>query len=107
MEMIYKVLYSAAARSDVKAIYEYIAYQLLVPETAKAQVDRIIQAIDSLEKLPYRFKVYDEEPWRNKGLRCFTVDNYMVFYLPIDALGVVRVIRIMYGGRDIKAELDR
>ncbi len=105
--MIYKILYSAAARSDLIGIYQYIAYQLLVPETAKAQIGRIIQAIDSLEKLPYRFKIYDEEPWRNEGLRCFTIDNYMVFYRPIDELGVVRVIRIMYGGRDIKAELDR
>ncbi len=103
--MIYRVLYSAAAKKDLKSIYEYIAYKLLVPEIAYGQIDRIIKAIDTLETLPYRYKVYDEEPWASEGLRCFTVDNYMVFYYPIKEDCVVRVIRIMYGGRDINAEL--
>ncbi len=32
--MIFYVAYSAEARQDLRDIYEYIAYELLVPETA-------------------------------------------------------------------------
>ena len=32
--MIFYVVYSAEARQDLRDIYEYIAYELLVPETA-------------------------------------------------------------------------
>ncbi len=105
--MIYTVIYSDAAKRDIDKIYEYIAYKLLAPKTAKKQVNRIIKIIDSLEKLPYRFSLYNEEPWFNNGLRCTTVDNYMVFYYPIDKTGIVQVLRIIYGGRDIKTELSK
>ncbi len=105
--MIYKVLYSNSAIKNIEEIYEYIAYDLFAPETAESQVKRIIEAIDALDHLPYRYKVYDEEPWLSEGLRCFTVNNYMVFYYPIESDSVVRVIRIIYGGRDIKTELSK
>ena len=37
MNMIFYVAYSAEARQDLSDIYEYIAYELLVPETAAGQ----------------------------------------------------------------------
>lgn len=37
MNMIFYVAYSADARQDLKDIYEYLAYELLVPETAAGQ----------------------------------------------------------------------
>ena len=35
--MIFYVAYSAEARQDLRDIYEYIAYELLVPETVAGQ----------------------------------------------------------------------
>ncbi len=105
--MIYKVIYSDSAKNDIDEIYEYIAYELLVPKTAEKQVHRIIKAIDLLEDLPYRYKKYDKEPWFSQGLRCFTIDNYMVFYYPIENNKIIRIVRIIYGGRDIKTELSK
>lgn len=35
--MIFYVAYSAEARQHLRDIYEYIAYELLVPETAAGQ----------------------------------------------------------------------
>ena len=35
--MIFYVVYSAEARQDLRDIYEYIAYELLVAETAVGQ----------------------------------------------------------------------
>lgn len=37
MNMIFYVAYSAEARQNLRDIYEYIVYELLVPETAAGQ----------------------------------------------------------------------
>ncbi len=35
--MSWEIVYTARAKRDLKNIYEYIAYNLLVPETAKTR----------------------------------------------------------------------
>ena len=103
--MSWNVVYSARARQDLRDIYEYIAYELLVPETASGQTGRIMKQIRSLEEMPMRHRLYEDEPWHSQGLRFFPVDNYLVFYLPSEAENTVTVVRIMYGGRDINRQL--
>lgn len=103
--MIYDVVYTAEARQDLRDIYEYIAYEFLVPEIASGQVDRIMKAARSLEQMPMRYTRYEEEPWHSQGLRFLPVDNYLIFYLSDETTRVVNIIRIMYGGRDVKRQL--
>lgn len=57
--------------------------------------------------MPMRFREYDTELWRSKGVRIMPVDNYVVLYVPDDEKGIVTVIRVMYGGRDIDRELRK
>ena len=104
--MIFKVSYSAEARQDLRDIYEYIAYELLAPEAAARQTERIMKTARSLEQMPMRHKLYQEEPWHSQGLRVLPVDNYLVFYLPDEINATVSIIRIMYGGRDIDKQLN-
>lgn len=104
--MIFHVTFSAEARQDLRDIYEYIAYELLAPETATGQIERIMKAVRSLEQMPMRHRLYEEEPWHSQGLRVLPVDNYLVFYLPDETNTAVSIIRIMYGGRDIDKQLD-
>lgn len=103
--MRYNIVYSAEARQDLRNIYQYIAYELLESGVASAQVDRIMKAVRALDEMPMRHRLYEEEPWYSKGLRFVPVDNYVVFYLPIENEAVVNVVRIMYGGRDIRKQL--
>ncbi len=35
------------------------------------------------------------------------VDNYLVFYIPDLDKEIVSVLRVMYGGRDVAAQLGR
>ncbi len=105
--MRYKIFYTAGAKRDLRNIYSYIADDLLVPDTAGGQVQRIMKEIRSLEEMPMRYRLYDDEPWHDLGLRFFPVDNYLVFYLPDKSTNTVRVIRIMYGGRDIRRQLEK
>lgn len=104
--MIFAVSYSAKARQDLRDIYKYIAYELLAPEAAAGQTERIMKAARSLEQMPMRHRLYEEEPWRSQGLRVLPVDNYLVFYLPDETSATVSIIRIMYGGRDIDKQLN-
>lgn len=104
--MSWSVKYSDRARRDLREIYEYIAYELLAPETAAGQAARIMKEIRSLEEMPMRYRLYDEEPWHTQGLRFFPVNSYLIFYLPNEMECFVTVARIMYGGRDIRKQLS-
>ncbi len=87
--------------------HEYIAFSLFAPGAAKNQAGCIMEAIAKLNKMPYRYSLYEKEPWQSKGLRVLPVGNYLAFYLPVESRGTVAVIRIMYGGRSIDEQLSR
>lgn len=100
------IVYTAQARQDMRDIYEYIALELLAPETAAGQTQRIMQTIRSLGEMPMRHQLYGEEPWHSRGIRFLPVDNYLIFYLPEEPQNTVNIIRIMYGGRDVRRQLS-
>lgn len=43
--MKYKIDITARAKSDLRGIYEYIALELLAPENAAGQLDRLEESI--------------------------------------------------------------
>lgn len=106
MGVTYKVVYTREAEKDLINIYRYIAINLEAAETAKKQADRIINAIRSLDKMPLRHKLYQNEPWHSRGLRVLPVDNYLVFYTVIEKGKMVAIVRIMYGRRNIDWQLS-
>lgn len=81
--MGYKIIYTEESEQDLINIYRYIAINLYMPETAKKQTDRIMNAINGLDEMPLRHKLYQNEPWHSKGLRVLPVDNYLVFYIAL------------------------
>lgn len=99
----YSVVYSPEALNDLKDIYAYIAQELLEPDTALNQVNRIRKEIRSLDFMPSRYALVDWEPWKSMGMHKVPVDNFVVFYtVDSDSMTVV-IIRIVYGGRDIES----
>jgi toxin ParE1/3/4 len=102
----WKVVYTEQAEQDLRGIYEYIAFSLLMPDTAKNQARRILQAVGELNVMPMRYHLYEKEPWHSKGLRVLHVDNYLAYYLPVEAIKTVAVIRILYNGRNIAEQLS-
>ena len=105
--MIYEVRLTTEAENDLRSIYEYIAFELQSPQNATGQLDRLEQSIMSLDQMPERFRVYAKEPWHSRNLRIMPVDNYLVFYIPNHRELTVKVMRVMYGGRDIPKQLNR
>jgi toxin ParE1/3/4 len=103
--MSYSVEISEQANADLRGIFEYIAFELQSPQNAAGQLSRLEKNILSLDHMPERFRRYGEEPWLSRGLRIMPVDNYCVFYIPDVNKKIVNIIRVMYGGRNIDAEL--
>lgn len=103
--MKYKVIYMEQADKDLRVIYEYIAFTLLAPDIAAGQLDRIEKAIMKLQEMPERYRLYEEEPWRGRGLRWMPVDNFITFYIPLKGDKIVAVIRVLYGGSNINKHL--
>ena len=105
--MTWEVYYTDDALQDLQDIYDYISGVLLEPVIAEKQTNRIMDAADSLNHMPLRYRLYDYAPWRSKGLRILQVENYLIFYLPEESPGTVAIVRIMYGGRDVKRHLGK
>ena len=105
--MTYSISLTEQADSDLRGIYEYIAFSLLEPEYAAGQLDRLEENIFRLAKMPQRFQLYEKEPWHNRGLRQMPVDNFVVLYISKEEDETVTVIRVMYGGRDIDVQLKK
>ncbi len=99
--MSWNVIYTEQAERDLRDIFEYIAFNLLVLDTAKEQIRRIINNIAELDEMPFRHALYKKEPWHSKGLRVLPIDNYIAFYLPIKVNKTVAIIRIMHGSREV------
>jgi toxin ParE1/3/4 len=94
----YTVIISEEAETDIRAIFEYIAFTLLSIQNATKQIARLEEGIESLSQLPNRFRKFDKEPWLSRGLRVLSVDNYCIFYIPDNDEGVVKILRVLYRG---------
>ena len=104
--MIYEVEVSEQADRDLREIFEYIAFELQLPENAIGQLNRLEEQILSLDAMPKRYRKYEKEPWKSRGLRVLPVDNYVVLYIPDNDKKVVTILRVMYAGRDIDNQLN-
>ena len=102
----YDVTFTEQAENDLRGIFEYIAFDLLSPENAAGQLDRIEEKILSLGEYPEKFRQYEREPWKSRNTRVVPVDNYVIFYIPDKTKKLVTVIRVMYSGRDVDKQLD-
>ena len=74
--MSYQVNITDEAARDLRAIFEYIAFELLSVENAENQLNRLQKEIQSLDEMPERYRRYEVEPWYSLGVRRFPVDNY-------------------------------
>ncbi len=101
----YEVMYSGEAMKDLQAIYRYIADELQAPQAARGQTDRIQDAAERLGHAPSRHQLVAWDPWHSMGLRQLPVDRFMVYYLTDDETMTVSIVRILYGGRDVKRVL--
>ncbi|MBR4061007.1 MAG: type II toxin-antitoxin system RelE/ParE family toxin [Lachnospiraceae bacterium] len=99
----YKVEITREALRDMEDIYNYIAIDLLAPENAMGQYNRIADEILTLNTFPERFRIMESEPEKSMELRRMLVDNYSVFYTVRE--DEVIVTDVLYTASDIEARL--
>lgn len=100
---IYNIDITNQAINDLERIYLYIARQLLAPEIASGQYERITESIMKLDCIPERYRLIESEPEHSRGLRIMPVDNYSVIYVIEDQRIVVT--NILYSASDLHNRL--
>jgi len=100
------VVNSTDADENIINIYNYIADVLVEPFIALNQINRINDAIDSLNEMPGRYPLYQGNSCQ-KDLHRMNVDNYSVFYQIFPDEDLVFVNTVIYGKRDIDKVLDK
>lgn len=104
--MKYTVNLLPEAVKDINGIYKYIALNLGEKEIAVNMINLIEKNILSLDEMPGRYKIYDSEPWKSRGVHIMPVKKYLVFYVVDDNEKAVNIFRIIYGSRDIDNVLN-
>ena len=97
----YKVRLYKKAYRDLDSIYRYIAYDKLSTENAKGQVDRIRNAILSLNTFPQSHQDRLVGRYANKGYKQLIVDNYITIFKIDESEKIVWVVTVQYQGRNI------
>lgn len=96
----YHIDITEPAENDFREIGHYISRELLEPVLANKVVEKIGDAILTLEDLPLRNSLVTDEKLSKRGIRKLLIDNYIVFYLVSEQQRTVIIISILYGRRD-------
>ncbi len=92
----YQVIISPNAYQNIDDIYEYIAKNLLAIQSAMHLVDKLEEAILSLEKMPQRFPKRQTGAYACKGYRQLFVKNFTVIYRIDEKTRKVFVLTVRY-----------
>lgn len=97
----YRVKVNPGAIRELDNIYEFLANEKLDPENAKGQVDRIKQAVLSLNTFPQSHQERNEGRYVGKGYRQLLIDNYIAIFRINEPHKTVYVVTIQYQGRNL------
>lgn len=96
----YSVKLMSRALRDLDKIYDYISHTLVEPGTALKLVERIENAIFSLETMPYRCPERRRGAYANRGYRQLLVENYTVIYRIQESEKQVIVVTVRYSSSE-------
>ncbi len=98
--MAYDVKITDIALEQLEGLVRYISRTLLAPEAARGWAEKVKQAIASLQTMPSRCPLMEEEPWHSEGIRKMSVEHFLIYYWIDTAFDTVWVTAILYGRRD-------
>ena len=96
----YKVKITPQASAQMLEIFNYISGTLKEPVTAERLLDELQKSILSLNTMPKRVALTDEEPWRSYGIHKMPVKNFLVYFWVNEEQKEVHVTAVIYGRRD-------
>ena len=102
----YTVKITLQAQEQLREIISYIRFTLQAPGTARKMLDTLEEEIASLDQLPNRVPLTEEEPWHSQGIHKLSVKNYLVYFWVNEDTKTVQVIGIIYGRKDQRHALS-
>ena len=96
----YKVRITPQASEQMFEIFSYIKNSLNEPVVAEKLLDNLQKSIFSLDTMPKRVALIDEEPWRSQGVHKMPVKNFIVYFWINEELKEVHIITVIYGRRN-------
>lgn len=95
--MIYRVDLTDEAFAKIRAQARYIADEGGSVQNAREWLQRVLDAVDSLEHWPRRCPVALENEFFDFEIRMMDVDGFLLLFMIDDAGGVVRVLNARHG----------
>lgn len=93
----YHVILSRRAASDLHQIHPTI--QRDSPQNAAIVLSGILDAIDSLQYLPRRYRVYHGRQRLSEAVRRMPVPPYLIYYRIEERRQAVEIVRVRHGAR--------
>jgi plasmid stabilization system protein ParE len=97
---VYCVDITEPAEQDIREAVRYIAEDLQNQIAADHLLSDVADAINSLEEMPLRHALADDEVLAERGIRLLYVHNYLVLYAVREERQAVAIVRFLYGRRD-------
>lgn len=91
----YLIKRSNQALEQLDEIITYVAEVLQATYAARDLLNDFERAMCSLESMPKRHQVMEDEPWHTEEIRRFMVDGYVVYYWINEDKNEVWVIAIV------------
>lgn len=96
----FEIFITPDAEADLLEIRDYVAYTLLVPDTAFNYIRAIRREIGKLSYMALSIAPVVEEPWHSRGVRKIVAKNFYIYYRLDESLGRVYVMNVIYAKRD-------
>lgn len=102
MENKYELVIYPQAAADMEGIFDYIYNQLCNPTAAFKQVEDFEKALDTVCCAPLSCPTVNNDYVKDRSLRKLIVNNYIVFYRPLQEEAQIEVVRVLYGMMNFK-----
>ena len=103
----YQVEITKYAYKQMRDIARYVKIKLKNPNAAKRLLSDLKTAANSLEKMPHRIPLTDEQPWRSEGIRKMPVKKYLMYFWIDEIKSIVYITAVIYAQREQKRQLSK
>src|SRR5271170_6512970 len=93
----YRIKITPTASGELEAIFDYIARDS--PQNAARFISRILDAIDSLDRMPHRYRLARSPDPALDQVRSMPLRPYLIRYIVDDSNHSLLIVSIRHGAR--------
>lgn len=103
----YRIIYTQTAEEDIFSKAEYMASKLHDRRLSLFWYRRLQESIvKDLSYFPYKFQVYDKDPWCEQGIRQYILRNDIILYSVDEDQGAVIIHNVYTRGKNLSEDLE-